>query len=391
MTVSGTRNTWPSQLDDENAIGFLHRMVKIPSPSGHEAELAHFMAGVMRELGYTVSRDEAGNVVGTIGDAGMPEIMLLGHMDTCAGDLEASFDGDRIVGRGAVDAKGPLAARVIAGARAASQMNGGCQVSVIGVVEEETPQSKGAVAIGRNRPAPRSLIIGEPSGWSAVVIGYKGKLDVRAVATVPATHPTAPVVKASELIAQAWQELLEQLGDNATHTVFDRPAPTLTWIRGDLVKCAAEFSVRTPHGFDHSALVAKLRERLPDVTFETIGSVAAVEADTTNVVCRALRTAIRAQGCAPRILRKTATSDMNILAERWSVGMATYGPGDSRLDHSDEEHITVSEYLRGVEVLTDALLAINEEHNMRSSEARYDGAPSGVSLRPVRDNGASAK
>jgi len=52
---------------------------------------------------------------------------------------------------------------------------------------------------------------------------------------------------------------------------------------------------------------------------------------------------------------KTATSDINVLAEHWNVPMATYGPGDSRLDHADDEHISLDEYLNGIRVLTDAV------------------------------------
>jgi LysW-gamma-L-lysine carboxypeptidase len=46
---------------------------------------------------------------------------------------------------------------------------------------------------------------------------------------------------------------------------------------------------------------------------------------------------------------------MNTLAEVWDVPMATYGPGDSALDHSDDEHIALDEYLRGIAVLRTAL------------------------------------
>ena len=35
--------------------------------------------------------------------------------------------------------------------------------------------------------------------------------------------------------------------------------------------------------------------------------------------------------------------------------MAAYGPGDSTLDHTDDEHVEVEEYLRAVAVLTTAL------------------------------------
>jgi LysW-gamma-L-lysine carboxypeptidase len=64
---------------------------------------------------------------------------------------------------------------------------------------------------------------------------------------------------------------------------------------------------------------------------------------------------IRLAGGAPTPKVKTATSDMNTLAEVWDVPMATYGPGDSRLDHSDDEHILVADYLSGIEVLGTAL------------------------------------
>ena len=46
---------------------------------------------------------------------------------------------------------------------------------------------------------------------------------------------------------------------------------------------------------------------------------------------------------------------MNTVGEVWEVPMAAYGPGDSRLDHADDEHILIDEYLRGIAVLTAAL------------------------------------
>jgi LysW-gamma-L-lysine carboxypeptidase len=46
---------------------------------------------------------------------------------------------------------------------------------------------------------------------------------------------------------------------------------------------------------------------------------------------------------------------MNTVAEQWRVPMAAYGPGDSALDHAEEEHIEIDEYLRAIAVLTAAL------------------------------------
>jgi LysW-gamma-L-lysine carboxypeptidase len=35
--------------------------------------------------------------------------------------------------------------------------------------------------------------------------------------------------------------------------------------------------------------------------------------------------------------------------------MAAYGPGDSKLDHTDEERITIGEYLASASILKNAL------------------------------------
>jgi LysW-gamma-L-lysine carboxypeptidase len=68
--------------------------------------------------------------------------MLLGHIDTVTGDIGVRIDGDVLYGRGAVDAKGPLAA--FASAAAQSLIPDGWRVVVIGAVEEEIASSTGA-------------------------------------------------------------------------------------------------------------------------------------------------------------------------------------------------------------------------------------------------------
>ena len=70
---------------------------------------------------------------------------------------------------------------------------------------------------------------------------------------------------------------------------------------------------------------------------------------------RSLLRAIRQAGGRPTFKKKTGTSDMCILGPAWGCPIAAYGPGDSRLDHTPDEHIVLDEYLRSVEVLTSAL------------------------------------
>ncbi|MFF8955185.1 M20/M25/M40 family metallo-hydrolase [Streptomyces sp. NPDC014894] len=344
-----------------HAVGLLRQMLEIPSTSYHEGRLASYLVRQMLALGFDSARvDAAGNVIGVVKRGPGPVIMLLGHMDTVDGHVPVRVDGDRLFGRGAVDAKGPLATMICA-AVSASRLRG--TVVVVGAVEEETPASRGAMEIRRDHPRPDALIIGEPSGWNTVVLGYKGKLDLSYRVEVPATHPSNPLPKATELAAAAWQHLLDLLGPDAGHGSFDTPGPTLVSIGGDLVTAQAEFSVRTPVGFDDQAFVRRLRERLARGDLDVVNSVRAVRVSRTDPVVRALSRGIRAHDERVVMKVKTATSDMNTLAEAWHIPMATYGPGDSALDHSDDEHILLDDYFNGIGVLSAALERLGAPHD----------------------------
>jgi LysW-gamma-L-lysine carboxypeptidase len=65
--------------------------------------------------------------------------------------------------------------------------------------------------------------------------------------------------------------------------------------------------------------------------------------------------AIRAEGGRPRFKLKTGTSDMNTVGPTWQCPIVAYGPGDSSLDHTPDEHIDVEEYRRAIDVLAQAL------------------------------------
>jgi LysW-gamma-L-lysine carboxypeptidase len=346
-------------------VAMLHRFLQIPSPSGEEAALAAEAVDTMRQRGYQAQVDDAGNAVGTIGTGNGPTVMMLGHIDTIEGQIPVHLTDGCLYGRGAVDAKAPFAAMVCAGAAAGPSFPG--TITVVGVVEEETPGSRGAVAIRKTHEPPDALIVGEPSGWSTIVLGYKGKLDLRYEVTCPPTHPSNPVDKASELAARCWSTLLELLGPDSGHGSFDQPGATLVSITGDLVQAEAELSIRTPPGFDDYALVNALGRADPG-RLSVVNSIAAVRTDRRDPVVRALSAAIRETGGAPTLKVKTATSDMNTLAQKWRVPMATYGPGDSRLDHADDERIEVAEYLRGIAVLVDALHRLGASGQLKGSD-----------------------
>lgn len=71
-----------------------------------------------------------------------------------------------------------------------------------------------------------------------------------------------------------------------------------------------------------------------------------------------IRAILNVFGKPARLVKKTGTADLNILATRFRVPMVAYGPGSSSLDHTSYEHVSLEEYLRAIEVCTNALTTL---------------------------------
>lgn len=335
----------------------LTRMVGIPSVSGDERTLARFLVEEMREWGFETHLDEAGNAIGRRGDPDAPMILLTGHMDTVPGGPVPRRDGDLLYGRGAVDAKGPLAAMICAAADASVD---GVQYVVAGVVEEET-YGRGATHLAECfRPA--AGFVGEPNGWAGVGIGYKGRIMLRYHVSRPSVHTASPEEKASEAAVAFWQDVVAYCASVTTsEKAFERPIATLNELSGDITAARLVISVRTPPGFDLPRFEEFLATATRDGVLKIDDRTPGVRVDHRSVVVRALCAGIRARDTRPTLKLKTGTADLNIVEPRWQVPMAVYGPGDSALDHTDDEHISIGEYLMAIDVLRDALNTVAGE------------------------------
>ena len=171
-------------------IRFTQDLVRTPSTSLQEAEVAALVEGKLRELEFDlVVHDEIGNVVGAV-SGGDPRftIVLNSHIDTTQpksveGWLLPPFSGDilegRIFGVGASDCKGGVAAQVFAAraiARTVPSLNG--NVIVAATVAEENGCSLGVRHLFRHTlprigMTPRFVILGEPTGLD-VGCGHDG-------------------------------------------------------------------------------------------------------------------------------------------------------------------------------------------------------------------------
>jgi LysW-gamma-L-lysine carboxypeptidase len=115
---------------------------------------------------------------------------------------------------------------------------------------------------------------------------------------------------------------------------------------------------RLPLSITPDQLQSLLLSRDGQAGFRFSGEESAYRADKNTPLVAAFLAAIRAAGGQPGFVLKTGTSDMNVVGPLWRCPILAYGPGDSALDHTPEEHVEIAEWERGVAVLVDALRRI---------------------------------
>jgi LysW-gamma-L-lysine carboxypeptidase len=334
----------------------LREMVSIYSPAGEEAEIGAYLVAAMRGAGFSAGRDEAGNAVGELG-AGSRHVVLLGHMDTVPGFIPVREEEGRLYGRGAVDAKGPLATFIAAAALAGPPADG--RLTIIGAVEEEGT-SRGARHIV-DRYRPDFTIIGEPSGWERITLGYKGSLWLRYALVLPKFHGAGQGQTAPELAVAFWNRLVAAAESfNAGKTKqFEMLSPTLAGITsssdGFTVQVEMDLSVRWPLEFDDATFLAEMRAWAAPAEITLRSREVPFRAEKRTRLTAAFLGAIRSAGGEPGFTLKTGTADMNIVGPAWGCPIVAYGPGDSSLDHTPEEHIEWGEYHKAIDVLAQVL------------------------------------
>ncbi|MGW6534369.1 M20/M25/M40 family metallo-hydrolase [Streptomyces sp. NPDC055051] len=338
-------------MTDAEAVALLAEVVATPSVSGGERELAERLRDIALGFGAESHLDEVGNVHVLVGH-GAHTVMLLSHLDTVPGAVPFEHTDRLIRGRGAVDAKGPLTAMLVA---ALTSRDLGIRVHWVGAVEEETLWSRGAEHVRETVPVPDAVIIGEPSGASSVTLGYKGMVELKVTCEVPRTHTATPGPKASEILIRALDGLLDTYAAEG-NAHFKDVGMIIRDGRFEPFTSSCSLTFRTPPGTVAGELFRNVSAILgEDVDAAMVYEVPPVVAPRGSLCVRALSRAIRLEGFQPGHKLKTGTSDMNTLSRTWRIPMATYGPGDSHEDHTDSEHILVEEYLAGVRVLRTAL------------------------------------
>ncbi|MCI5066160.1 [LysW]-lysine hydrolase [bacterium] len=364
---------------EQESIAFLESLVRCFSPSTKEEEVSHLAVQEMKDIGFAEAwRDEVGNAIGIWGERGQPTYFLVGHIDTVPGEIPVrreELSGEEVLfGRGSVDAKGSFATFVQAVGRLPKDLPV-CFI-VVGAVEEEVASSKGARHLLTQFAEPEGVIIGEPSGGDGITLGYKGRLLHELSAKRAMTHSASPFATIGDLLslwgARVHTLARESASPKAGFRSLDATIQQLQVTNdGFTEEGKIQFGFRIPPSLTPDEVERHLREEFPrwraqfpadetqELEIHFFQREVAAEYSKKSSLAGAFRKAIRSQGLTPRHVVKTGTSDMNVLAAGWNCPMVAYGPGDSDLDHTPNEHLSLQDYCTAIRVLEQVLLNLS--------------------------------
>ena len=365
-------------LTERFAIKTLEKALKIYTPSLREKSLAEFLVDKCDDLGFNdIHTDEVGNVIATKG-SGSPKILFCGHMDTVPGRIRVRKEDDYLFGRGSSDAKGPLIAMLFAAASA--QENGGT-VMFVGAVDEEG-NATGIKNLVKNKPNVDYAIFGEPSGIKQVTIAYKGRIAINLKINVKnSAHASAPwlaknAIEESALFTREIKRSLE--ADQEVKNKGMQLTATITEIKGGLShnvtpqECNSTLDIRIPVDMNCNMVEEKISKIVNEIAekqkveafYSIIDETEPFEANHNSSLVRSLTLSVLdIEKKRPMLIRKTGTGDMNVIGNQLKIPVVTFGPGDPHAAHTIDEKISITEYLRGIEILKRTIEHLKRLHD----------------------------
>jgi acetylornithine deacetylase len=183
-------------------------LIDIPSVTGEEFQIGTSLGELLVRQGYHVELQdiapERSNIIATTERA--PRVVLSTHMDTVPPFIASSEDEEFIYGRGACDAKGIIAAQIVAAEKLrAAGLN---EIGLLFTVDEEVTSDGAKIANDHSTAADcEYLINGEPTD-NRLAIGTKGSLQLTVRTSGRAAHSAYP-----ERGESAIEKLLDVLDD----------------------------------------------------------------------------------------------------------------------------------------------------------------------------------
>jgi succinyl-diaminopimelate desuccinylase len=340
-------------------------------PAGGEGRVAEYIAEVCSAIGCEVVLDEVlpqrPNVIASLHrDDAYPTLVIEGHMDTVAAPsadlLVPKLAGGRLIGRGACDTKGGIAAALHALERLAA-LDVRLNVHFLGSVDEEVG-FHGVSHYVRNHPRADAAIVIEPTSLVPVV-AHNGVLRGELRAAGRAVHSSAPELgdNAITRLAEAFPTIKQwaERREPNVHELCGRTSFSVTTIHGGTGvntipdSCVAEFDWRLHPADDPEAARAALAAYLSDLRI-SLGAVSLMDGGLDLDAAEPLVAAARS-AAGRDVAGMRAGTDASKFA-RSGVPAIVLGPGSLEQAHTADEWVETDELARAAEVYVELCLAL---------------------------------
>jgi acetylornithine deacetylase len=333
-----------------------------------EREVAELTAGWLDTWGLAVEMPEVSpgrfNVIGRLDGTGST-LMLNGHLDTVGVDgmtidpFGGTLDGSRLLGRGACDMKGGIAALLAATRRLAS--GGPRPTLIVALTADEEHASLGMDAFVGSGPRADMAIVCEPTSL-AVMPAHKGFVWIRAAFEGRAAHGSRPelgvdAIRHAGLYLAALDGYAEEITGRPAHPLLGHGSFHAGTVSGGSAEsvypsaCELRLERRTLPGeraddvlADFQRIADELRAGEPalELTLEVTLARPGTEVAEESVLVRGLLAAGEARGVPSRVEGMTAWVDAALLNEA-GIPAVCYGPGAIAQAHTRDEWIETSE------------------------------------------------
>jgi succinyl-diaminopimelate desuccinylase len=363
--------------DPDEVLRYARALIAAPSenPGGTEDEVADVVRGILTDLGADIRivRSEEGrpSVVARIGSGERPRLAWNGHLDTVpagdpstwsSGPFEGAVVDGRLVGRGACDMKGPIAAALAAVAafrRAGLSLAGTLDLHL--VADEELAGIHGTrVLRDEGLLDEDAAIVGEPSEME-IALAERGGAWVTAVAHGKAAHGSQPHLGVNAILTMS--RFLLRLPDalpDLVHPLVGAPTVNVALVAGGSApnvvpdRCEVEIDRRiVPGEEDPDEVLAPFRRLVDDLVAERPDTrieislkdwTEAAETTGDSAIASLVRDAIAAEtGSPPPFVGFTGITDARFYINDAHIPTVIVGPGSLSLAHTANESIGVDE------------------------------------------------
>ena len=313
------------------------QLVDMESISGNEAAVGRFLLRELTRRGFEARlmpvEGERANVYAAPPGAGTPAVVFSTHLDTVPPFIASSEDAENIYGRGACDAKGIIAAQIMAAEKLRAEGIAGGLLFVVG----EERDSLGARTANAHAPGSKFLINGEPT-QNKLAVASKGALRVELIAHGRMAHSAYP-----ELGESAIEKLLAAL-----ERLRAVPLPCVEGVGDTTVNIGVIEGGRAPNVIPDYARAQSLY-RLVGPAQELKKQIMAAVGDLVRVefVLEIPFTRLRTLDGLPTMVA-AFTTDIPALT-KWGEPMLV-GPGSIHVAHTEREFVSKQELAEAVEV-----------------------------------------